>query len=222
MLGDGTAINLPIHLSATGQALIWSQPYANTSSYFGGIVTLPDLGQTTSGDLPLSDKVGWFKGPDAKSLSYPAGFPAMEVTVGSSTWTVPATATALGASLGWLDNSSPVVEIDGAGLSNAAPQLTTPTLPTGFTLDASFNLVAPASPSVIPWTGKVSAATGTFTGSFTLPAAFVPDGVAGPAAASGVLLQADAWGTVTGCGLIKVPVAGAKGSFRTAAILLNQ
>lgn len=222
MLGDGTAVNLPVRLSATGQALLWSQPYSNTSSYFGGIVTLPDLGQNPSDDAPLADKVGWFKGPDTKSLSYPAGFPAMEVTVGSSTWTVPATASALGASLGWLNNSSPVVEIDGAGLSSAAPQSTTPTLPTGFTLDASFNLVAPVSPSVVPWTGKVSATAGTFSGSLALPAAFVPDGIAGPAATSGVLLQADAWGSVTGCGLIKVPVAGSKGSFRTAAIILNQ
>ena len=116
---------------------------------------------------------GGSKAPDPKSLSYPLGFPAMEVTVGSSTWTVPATATALGASLGWLNNGSPAVEIDGAGLSNAAPQLTSPTLPTGFTLDASFNLVAPASPSVVPWTGKASAANGTFTGSLTLPTAYV-------------------------------------------------
>jgi hypothetical protein len=146
----------------------------------------------------------------------------MEVTVGSSKWSVPATASALGASLGWLNNSNPAVEIDGAGLSNAAPQLTSPTLPTGFTLDASFNLTAPVSPSVVPWTGKASATTGAFTGSLTLPTAFVADGVSGAAAASGVLLQADAWGTVTGCGLIKVPVAGANGSFRTAAILLNQ
>ena len=222
MLGDGTAINLPIHLSATGQAIVWSQPYANPSSYFGGIVTLPDLGQTPAADLPLTEKVWWFKGTDAKSLSYPGGFPAMEVTVGSSKWSVPATASALGASLGWLNNSNPVVEIDGAGLSNAAPQATTPTLPTGFTLDASFNLVAAASPAVLPWTGKATPANGTFTGSFTLPTGFVANGIAGPAAASGVLLQADAWGTVTGCGLIKVPVAGANGSFRTAAIILNQ
>ena len=222
MLGDGTAVNLPIHLSATGQALVWSQPYANTSSYFGGIVTLPDLGQTTAEDLPLADKVWWFKGADAKSLSYPAGFPAMEVTVGGSTWAVPATSTALGASLGWLNHSNPAVEIDGAGLSNAAPQSTNPTLPAGFTLDASFNLTVPASPSVVPWTGKASAANGTFSGSLALPAAFVPDGVAGAASASGVLLQADAWGSVTGCGLIKVPIAGTKGSFRTAAIILNQ
>jgi hypothetical protein len=78
------------------------------------------------------------------------------------------------------------------------------------------------SPSVLPWTGKATPANGTFTGSFTLPTGFVTNGIAGPAAASGVLLQADAWGTVTGCGLIKVPVAGANGSFRTAAILLNQ
>jgi hypothetical protein len=222
MLGDGTAVNLPIRLSATGQALVWLQPYANTSSYFGGIVTLPDLGQTVATDPPLTPKVWWFKGADAKSLSYPLGFPAAEVTVGSSTWTVPATASALGASLGWANNDSPLVEIDGAGLSNAAPQTTTPTLPTGFTLDASFNLVAPASPSVVPWTGKTSATNGTFTGSLTLPTGFVTGGVAGPAAASGVLLQADSWGIVTGCGLIKVPVAGAKGSFRTAAIILKQ
>jgi hypothetical protein len=221
MLGDGTAVNLPIQLSATGQAIIWSQPYANTSSYFGGIVTLPDLGQAPGG-LPITDKAGWFKAPDTKSLSYPAGFPAMEVTVGSSTWIVPATATALGASLGWVNNNSPAVEIDGAGLSNAAPQITTPTLPSGFTLDASFNLTAPASPSVVPWIGRVTAASGTFTGSFTLPAAFVPDGIAGPAAASGVLLQADSWGTITGCGLIKIPTAGARGNFRTAAIILRQ
>ena len=74
----------------------------------------------------------------------------------------------------------------------------------------------------MPWTGTASAANGTFTGSLTLPTGFVANGMAGAAAASGVLLQADSWGTVTGCGLIKVPVAGAKGSFRTAAIILNQ
>ena len=222
MLGDGTAVDLPIHLSATGQAILWSQPYANASSYFGGIVTLPDLGQTPADHPPLADKVAWFKAADTKSLSYPEGFPAMEVAVGSSTWTVPTTPQALGASLGWANNDSPVVEIDGAGLSNAAPQPGNPTLPTGFTLDALFNLTTPVSPSVVPWTGKSSAANGTFTGSFTLPATFVPEGIAGPAAASGVLLQADPWGNVTGCGLIKVPVAGAKGSFRTAAIILKQ
>jgi hypothetical protein len=222
LLGDGTAVSLPVKLSATGQVILWSQPYGNPGSYFGGIINLPDLGQTPAGDPPLEENVWWFKGADTKSLSYPGGFPSMEVAVGSSTWTVPTTPQALGASLGWANNDSPVVEIDGAGLSNAAPQPGTPTLPTGFTLDASFNLTTPVSPSVVPWTGKSSAANGTFTGSFTLPATFVPEGIAGPAAASGVLLQADPWGNVTGCGLIKVPVAGAKGSFRTAAIILKQ
>jgi hypothetical protein len=218
LLGDGTAVSLPVKLSATGQVILWSQPYGNPGSYFGGIINLPDLGQTPAGDPPLEENVWWFKGADTKSLSYPGGFPSMEVAVGSSTWTVPTTPQALGASLGWANNDSPVVEIDGAGLSNAAPQPGTPTLPTGFTLDASFNLTTPVSPSVVPWTGKSSAANG----SFTLPATFVPEGIAGPAAASGVLLQADPWGNVTGCGLIKVPVAGAKGSFRTAAIILKQ
>jgi hypothetical protein len=222
LLGDGTAVSLPVKLSATGQVILWSQPYGNPGSYFGGIINLPDLGQTPAGDPPLEENVWWFKGADTKSLSYPGGFPSMEVAVGSSTWTVPTTPQALGASLGWANNDSPVVEIDGAGLSNAAPQLSTPTLPTGFTLDASFNLTSQVSPSVVPWTGKSNAANGTFTGSFMLPATFVPEGIAGPAAASGVLLQADPWGNVTGCGLIKVPVAGAKGSFRTAAIILKQ
>lgn len=221
LLGDGTPVNIPVQLSATGQVILWAQPYGNPASYLGGIVSLPDLGQTPAEATPLAENVWWFKGADAKSLSYPAGFPAMEVAVGSSRWTAPATATALGASLGWLNNSPPV-EIDGAGLSNAPPQVTNPTLPTGFTLDTAFNLLPPPSASVAAWNGKVTASNGTFSGSLTLPAGFVANGLAGAAAASGVLLQDDHWGSVTGCGLIKVPVAGPKGAFRTAAIVLGQ
>ncbi len=222
VLGDGTAIELPLQLSASGQAILWSQPNADPRSYFGGIVTLPDLGQTVAGSPPLEPNVWWFKAADARSPSYPAGFPAMEVSVGGSRWTVPASAAALGASLGWENGSDASVEIDGAGLSNAAPQSTNPVLPTGFALDASFQLNAPVAPSIVPWTGKVNPADGTFSGSFALPAGLAPDGIAGGAATSGILLQSDAWGTITGCGLIKVPVAGPKGSFRTAAIVLRQ
>jgi hypothetical protein len=222
LLGDGTAVKFPIQLSSTGQALVWSQPYKNLDSYLGGIITLPDLGQESSSVPPLAENLWWFKGPDAKSLSYPAGFPALEVSAGSSVWAAPATAAALGASLGWLENSGPAVEIDGAGLSNASPQLLVPTLPSQFVLDSSFNLSAPAAPAFVPWTGKVNPGNGTFTGILALPADFVPDGVAGAAAATGVLLQSEVWGSVTGCGLIKVPIAGSKGSFRTAAIILNQ
>jgi hypothetical protein len=67
---------------------------------------------------------------------------------------------------------------------------------------------------------------GSFTGTLTLPTGFatdVPGGTAAAsAAASGVLVQDEPWGTVTGCGQIKVPTAGPKGSFRTASILLVQ
>lgn len=222
VLGDGTAVQLPLQLSASGQAILWSQPHSDPRSYFGGIVTLPDLGQTTTGNPPLEPNVWWFKAADARSPSYPAGFPAMKVSVGGSRWTVPATAAALGASLGWENGSDAAVEIDGAGLSNAAPQSTNPVLPTGFSLDPAFQLNAPASPSVVSWTGKVNPADGTFSGSFALPAGLAADGIAGAAATSGVLLQSDDWGTVTGVGLIRVPVSGPKGSFRTAAIVLRQ
>ncbi len=191
-----------------------------------GIVTLGNLGQTTPGEAPLTDDVWWTKTADATTLSYPNGFPGMAVTVGTSRWTAPASATALGSALKWRNARTARVTIDGAKLSNENPQVTSASLPTEFTMDDKFNLVtsAPASTLLVAWKGNVVKADGGIVGTLTLPVGFSSDVPSGSATASGVLVQDEPWGSITGCGQIKVPVPapGPKGSFRTSAILLDQ
>jgi uncharacterized repeat protein (TIGR02543 family) len=221
LLGDGTSASITLGLSAFGQAVLWSQPYKNKSSYIGGIVTLGNLGQTTPGDPPLTDEVWWTKAEDTATLSYPEGFPGMLVTIGTSRWTAPASAAALRESPGWRDNPSAKVAIGGGGLSNQGVQSA---LPTEFTLDDKFNLntPAPGTTPLVAWKGKVSKTDGAISGALTLPVGFSSDFPSGSAATSGVLVQDGSWGIITGCGQIKVPASGPKGSFRTAAIVLGQ
>ena len=224
LFGDGTAASISLRVSAFGQAILWSQPYKIKSSYIGGIVTLGNLGQTTAGQAPFEDDVWWTKTADATTLSYPSGFPGMPVTVGTSRWLAPASATAMGSSLGWRDNNKTSIMINGGGLSNQDPQSTTAKLPTEFTLDSKFAFVTsmPVGATPVAWKGKASKTDGAISGAFTIPAGFSSDVPAGSAAVSGVLVQDSQWGTTTGCGQIKVPVAGPKGSFKTASIVLGQ
>jgi uncharacterized repeat protein (TIGR02543 family) len=223
LLGDGTSASITLGLSAYGQAILWSQPYKNKSSYIGGIVTLGNLDQTTPGEPLLTDEVWWKKAEDLTTLSYPEGFKGM-VTIGTSRWTAPATAAALRESPGWRDNPSAKVAIGGGGLSNQGVQSTAAALPTEFTLDDKFNLntPAPGTTPLVAWKGKVSKTDGAISGALTLPVGFSSDFPSGSAATSGVLVQDGSWGIITGCGQIKVPASGPKGSFRTAAIVLGQ
>jgi len=224
LLGDGTAASISLRVSAYGQAILWSQPYKIKSSYIGGIVTLKNLGQTTAGPAPFENEVWWTKTADATTLSYPSGFPGMPVTVGTSRWTAPASATAIGSSLGWRDNSKTSIMINGGGLSNQEPQSTTAKLPTEFTLDSKFAFVTslPIGTTPVAWRGIASRTDGAISGALTIPAGFSSDVLGGSAAVSGVLLQDELWGTTTGCGQIRVPVAGPRGSFKTASIVLGQ
>ena len=229
LLGDGTAASITLGLSAFGQAVLWSQPYKNKSSYIGGIVTLGNLGQTTLGVAPFTDEVWWTKTADLTTLSYPNGFPGMPVIIRTSRWTAPASATALGSELGWSDNRAASVTIEGGGLSNEEQQTTIASLPTEFTLDDKFALITslpvvtslPVSPPLVVWKGKVSKTDGAISGTLTLPVGFSSEFPSGTATASGVLVQ-DQWGAITGCGQIKVPAADPKGSFKTATIELGQ
>jgi hypothetical protein len=223
-LGDATALTLSLRVSPAGQAVLWAQPYSNKNSHVGGIVTLKNLGQATSSQPVLTDGLWWAKAADSRTLSYPNGFAAMLLTLGSSRWTAPASTTTLGASLGWCENRLSSVNITGGGLNNEEPQTTALALPTEFSLDDKFNLLASApteSPRVV-WQGKVNKANGAISGTLTLPAGFSGSIPAGLAIVSGVLLQDASWDTVTGRGLIKVPANGPKGSFRTTAIEFGQ
>jgi hypothetical protein len=223
MLGDGTAAVVSLRVSPSGQAVLWAQPYANKNSLIAGIVTLGDLGQPSTDDGILEDGCRWRKQADPKSLSYPKGFDGLRVSVGSSRWSASATASALGASLGWRGGRTADVMIEGAGLSNQKTQSTNAKLPTEFTLDDKFNLAtsAPDVTTRVLWSGKVTAKDGGFAGVLTIPLGFSGDVGSGAAAASGVLMQDPPMEFVTGCGLVKVPVVGGKGVFRTAALVLK-
>ena len=248
MLGDGNPISISLHLSSTGQAIFWAQPYSNKQSFIGGIVSLGNLGQARSANEKLTETLWWSKAADTKTQSYLNGFPAMPISLGTSKWIVPSTAVELGASLGWRENRTASVTIEGAGFKNQNPQSPF-VLPQEFTMDHTFNLKSSLLSSgdggdddddndsddddndgrynnqsslLQVWSGKVTRTDGSFTGSIKIPAG-AADGIAGGnTAVSGVLVQDEPWGVVTGCGLVKVPITGGKNAFRTAAIILEQ
>jgi hypothetical protein len=96
-------------------------------------------------------------------------------------------------------------------------------LPDSFALDASYKLIALPIPGrlVAPWQGSINAKTGSFSG--TLDVAASNSGIlAWKASVSGVLLPAAAVEGVVGAGLIKIPVAGRAGAFRTGAVVLSK
>ena len=221
MLGDATACSFPLRLSVTGQAILWAQPYANKNSFIGGVVDLDDLVPNANNYEALEPRVSWVNVADSKTLSYPGGFSFEYINVSGSSWLVPATHTALGNSLGWLGGEKCTVRIYGAGMSNQSQQGAVK-LPTEFILDKAFKLIAPVNSSTLKWSGSVVKGTGAFSGSFSLPAGFATNTITGSGAVSGLLLQEDKWGITTGLGLIQVPISGAKGSFRTAALTLEQ
>jgi hypothetical protein len=224
LLGDGTAVTTSLRISPSGQAVLWMQPYANKNSFIGGIISLNDLNQPITNTTPLSNNLWWHKVADAKTLSYPSGFPAMPITVGSGKWIIPSSAPALGTSLGWRNLRQSQLTIAGGGLNNADPQSTIAALTTELSIDDKFELLsfAPTDTPLIPWEGRVSKADGSITGTFRIPSGFSTDIPAGTATASGLLLQGESWGNITGLGMIIVPTNGPKGSFKTSSMILKQ
>ncbi|TDU71099.1 uncharacterized protein YjiK [Prosthecobacter fusiformis] len=219
LLGDAQSITMSLRLSATGQALVWSQPYKNKASYVGGIMLLGNLGQPLNLPQRLENGLQWMKVADVRELAYEAGFASpMTMEAKTSKFIPVKTSAELSASLG-LAGSVMGVEIEGGGISNEAPN-NSPVLPVEFTLDTRFKLTTTAPPLAVLWTGLMSKTDGGFSGSLTLPIGTA--NIAGKAAATGVILQDDTFGSIIGGGLIKVPVAGRRGAFRTSSILLEQ
>jgi formylglycine-generating enzyme required for sulfatase activity len=221
MLGDATACSFPLRLSVTGQAILWAQPYKNRNSFIGGVVDVDNLVPNANNYEALEASVSWVKVADGKTLSYQNGFTFNSMSVSGSRWLVPSTHKALGESLGWLGGEKCTVRTYGPSLFYKS-ELGAMNLPTEFRLDKAFKLIAPANASTIKWSGSVVRGTGAFSGSFTLPAGFATDTISGSGAVSGLLLQDEVWGITTGLGLMKLPITGAKGSFRTAALALEQ
>ena len=217
-LGDGKAFKVTTQLSATGQAILWLKPYSNPNSFVGGIVSLRDRGLVKNGsEAPLAEGLSWYRMADTKEPSYPKGFGPLQVDAGVAPYTVPANATALATSLG-LPTASPItfpsLIIDGGGL----PDSIVASLPTSLTLDNAFKLKA--APTLLPLTGTVNKANGSFSGTLTLPAS-ASEFLAGAATVSGVLLEGSYYSPHVGSGLIKIPLKSPKGSFRTAAMVIS-
>jgi len=107
--------------------------------------------------------------------------------------------------------------LDFRGIQAAYIAPTADVLPTRFSLRDNFSLLRIAPDNAVPFTGKVTPATGNFSGTLTLAAPATRSTV------TGVLLQDDNLGPLIGQGLVKIPVTGGvAGSYQTAGIALFQ
>jgi hypothetical protein len=220
-LGDAQPIKGSLKLGATGQALLWLKPYRNLSSRIGGVVSLHETGGVPQTALSRTEsKLWWYRAADAGELSYPGGFAALPAEVGVRGFTAQSSSIALSATLGLTQQTFRGVVFEGGGLPD---QDASAALPDSFALDASYKLIALPIPGrlVAPWQGSINAKTGSFTG--TLDVAASPSGIlAGKAAVSGVLFPSAEVDAVVGAGLVKIPVAGKHGGFRTGAVVLSR
>jgi formylglycine-generating enzyme required for sulfatase activity len=220
-LGDAQAIKGSMKLGATGQALLWLKPYRNLSSRIGGVVSLHETGGIPATALAKTDrKLWWYRATDTAELSYPIGFAALPAEVGVRGFTAPANSIALAETLGLTQQTFRGVIFEGGGLPdpNAASAL-----PESFALDASFKLIPVPIPGrlMVPWQGSVNPKTGSFAG--TIDVAASTSGIlAGKAAVNGVLFPSAEVDAVVGAGLVKIPVGGKPGAFRTGAVVLSK
>jgi hypothetical protein len=220
-LGDAQAIKGSMKLGATGQALLWLKPYRNLSSRIGGVVSLHETGGVPATALAKIDrKLWWYRATDTAELGYSSGFGPIPAEVGTRAHGAATTSAALAAALGLTQERFRNVIIEGGGLP--APDWLT-ALPESLALDATFKLAAVPIPGrlMTPWQGSVNPKTGSFSG--TLDVAASNSGIIpGKAAVSGVLFPSAEVDAVVGAGLVKIPVVGKPGAFRTGAVVLSR
>jgi hypothetical protein len=221
-LGDTQAIKGSMKLGATGQALLWLKPYRNLSSRIGGVVSLHETGGVPATALAKTDrKLWWYRATDTAEPSYPAASQPVPAEVGTRGFTAPATTPSR-----WRkpwDSPRTFPECDLRRRRLARPWCRGGHLPETFALDASFKLIALPIPGrlMAPWQGSVNPKIGSFSG--TLDVATSTSGIIpGKAAVSGVLFPSAEVDTVVGAGLVKIPVAGKPGAFRTGAVVLSR
>ena len=219
-LGDAQAITTTLSLGATGQALMWLKPYKNLNSYIGGIVSLHGSGVLPASPLHNQEsELWWYRAADAAELGYSTGFAPISPFVGVRSHLLPTSALALSQNLGLTEQVIRGVAFDGGGLPdpNAVAKL-----PEAFAIDASYKMIAVPIPGqpMTPWTGLIASRTGGFTGTLKVVASN-SDTIAGNAAVSGVLFPT-VGSRVVGAGLVKIPIVGPKGAFRTGAIMMGE
>jgi hypothetical protein len=225
LLGDGQPVMAALDLSQTNQAVVFIQPYPDKlASFFGGILTIGDLGAPGRGGSTASQPAGlqWRKASAPKSTSYPDGFGSvtpLAVTGRVSRWVPLTNAEGLALSLGLRQRqiAASYVPSDPASLNAVLGQAKADKLPTLISLRNSRGLVRLLPSNSVPWAGTTVPTTGSFSGNLLINA---PSATKTPV--SGVLLQDASFGNQVGIGFVKIPVASAvKGAFRTAGIRLE-
>lgn len=220
-LGDAQAIKGSVKLGATGQALLWLKPYRNLSSRIGGVVSLNESGGVPVTPLTRTDrKLWWYREVDTFEPSYGSGFGPIPAEVGVRPHSIATSSAALATTLNLDQSRFRDIVFEGGGLPDPA---WVNALPEAFVMDASFNLVAIPIPArqMAPWQGLVNPKSGSFSGSLDV-AASASGIVAGKAPVSGVLFPAAELDEIVGAGLVKIPVTGRAGGFRTAAVVLSR
>ena len=217
--GDAQIFKASFSLGATGQALIWLKPYKNVNSYIGGMISLKEDGLLPPSPLHNEEsRLVWYRAADATELAYPGGFAALDASVGVREHRVTVSSIALSQNLGLSDQVIRGVVFDGGGLPDPTAQAK---LPESFAIDAKYNLIAlpqPGSP-MASWKGLMVAKTGGFTGTLGVVASNTGI-ITGSAPVSGVLFPTLGSKNV-GAGLVKIPISGRVGEFRTGAIILG-
>ena len=207
LLGDAQRASVSLCLSQSNQAVLWSTPYRNKDSFVGGIFDIGDLGQASRGGALDGDPnpgIKWLKAADTRERSYPNGFPVQDLDGQTSRWIPVPNATAFADSLGLNFR-----EIDAAYTGDANPNL-----PTMFSLRNAFTLLPVEPVTALRTVVKANKVKGSFAGSM-----FHPDG---RSTVNGVFLQDESFGTQVGAGLVKIPVVGVRGAFRTVGIEMTQ
>jgi len=222
-LGDAQAFTTSLNLSVTNQAVVFVQPYADkTGSFFGGIVTVGDIGLPVRGASTESQAVGlkWRKLADASLAatvvrtmpkSYTAGLGVatpLAVTGSFSKWVSLPSAEALSLSLG-LNLRQIEVSYTAAPVGPVLPSLLA--VRNG-SLRAGFPLVRITPANAVGWSARAFGTDGRFTGNLTLPTP------AAKSAVSGVFLQDESFDPIVGLGLIRVPQVTPAGTYRTTGI----
>lgn len=210
ILGDSQRTAVSFCLSQTNQGVLWKMPYkrAATMSYIGGIFDIGDLGQASRGGAPAGDPntgIKWFKeaGIPGERI-YPNGFAVQELTGLTSRWIPVPSAVAMAESLGLQFR-----EIDASYVGDADPGL-----PTKYSLRNRYTLLPIAPFNALVTRVRANRVNGSFGGTIRHPD--------GNSRVDGVLLQDESFGTTVGAGLIKIPIPGQRGAFRTAGIELEQ
>ncbi|RFC49204.1 MAG: hypothetical protein DVB23_000252 [Verrucomicrobia bacterium] len=218
-LGDAQPLTAGLNLSQTEQAVVFVQPYkgvGHATSFFGGIVTIGDVGQPRRGaslNTPLATGLKWRKASGVVAdKSYKSGIGvATPLTVSARVdrWIGAATAGGLALSLDLLNRQVfPEYEI-----ANAPAVPAGQARPTAFSLRNKFTLVRISPANSVPSAGNAVGSSGAFSGSMTL------GGFGAKTTFNGVLLQDDE-GSEIGVGLIRIPTSAT--DFETASIrLLN-